>query len=373
MIALTVGSIVFMLYFRLPDKRPIRRLQPCPESTDVYAVGSCEKFMTHVHNCKSGMIEDWHRDMEKALNREAVILGKSGLRELRLENGKAVTPDAPVPEKVFALFDRDLFVFPTCDVGTEYPVHLPSINANVNVTVVSTSPRVLVVENLFTPAEAEEIITTAKGKMQPSTVSMEGSEAKSFTQSSRTSSTAWLNPGHYAVSAALRQRVSELIGIDFDNADTPHIVVEEMQVLRYEHKQHYHIHHDYFDPVLHSGFLQQDGRNRFITVLFYLSDVEEGGETAFPMAGDPRPVTDYTDCSRGIRVAPKLGRVAIFYSLHPERQQYSSSSKLTQNKDGSLSTEALDVSSWHSGCDVFNGTKWAANYWITLKGVHAPY
>jgi hypothetical protein len=30
----------------------------------------------------------------------------------------------------------------------------------------------------------------------------------------------------------------------------------------------------------------------------------------------------------------------------------------------------LDESSWHSGCDVIKGTKWGANYWITLKHVH---
>ncbi len=37
------------------------------------------------------------------------------------------------------------------------------------------------------------------------------------------------------------------------------------------------------------------GQNRFITVFFYLTDVERGGETAFPFAnGDDRPVGSHS-------------------------------------------------------------------------------
>ena len=132
-------------------------------------------------------------------------------------------------------------------------------------------------------------------------------------------------------------------------------VVEDLQVLRYEVAQHYYTHHDYFDPVLHHGFLAGDGRNRFITVLFYLSDVEAGGETCFPMAGDARPLLTYSSCDRGLLVPPKTGKAVIFYSLMAKGQR---------------EPGQLDESSWHSGCDVIKGTKWGANYWITLKHVH---
>ena len=43
------------------------------------------------------------------------------------------------------------------------------------------------------------------------------------------------------------------VGIKFQ--EHTHVVVEDLQVLRYEVAQHYHTHHDYFDPVLHHGFL----------------------------------------------------------------------------------------------------------------------
>jgi len=43
-------------------------------------------------------------------------------------------------------------------------------------------------------------------------------------------------------------------------------------------QEHYWAHHDYFDPNIYRAFVSSPGQNRFITVFFYLSDVEEGGE-----------------------------------------------------------------------------------------------
>jgi prolyl 4-hydroxylase len=155
----------------------------------------------------------------------------------------------------------------------------------------------------------------------------------------------------------VRTRVAEVLGVPCCEGPTPaeaRVVFEDLQTLRYRIGEHYHTHHDYFDPKVFGAYNQADGRNRFITVLFYLTDVEEGGETAFPMAGDPRPLRSYSDCSRGLRVRPQQGKAVIFYSLAPAA-------------GGSLE---LDEASWHAGCDVARGTKWGANFWVTLKDVH---
>lgn len=55
---------------------------------------------------------------------------------------------------------------------------------------------------------------------------------------------------------------------------------EDIQVLRYEHGQKYDPHYDYFADKVNIA----RGGHRVATVLMYLTDVENGGETVFPNA-----------------------------------------------------------------------------------------
>lgn len=55
---------------------------------------------------------------------------------------------------------------------------------------------------------------------------------------------------------------------------------EATQVLRYGPGQKYEGHYDYFFDRVHN----QRGGHRYATVLMYLNNVEEGGETVFPNA-----------------------------------------------------------------------------------------
>ena len=71
---------------------------------------------------------------------------------------------------------------------------------------------------------------------------------------------------------------------------------------------------------------------RYLTVLFYLNDNFEGGETIFPKINK--------------LVKPKKGKAIIFQNV---------------DNNGVIITQAL-----HGGEPVKNGEKWIANKWIKL-------
>ena len=95
---------------------------------------------------------------------------------------------------------------------------------------------------------------------------------------------------------------------------------EDIQVLRYTKGQQYGAHYD-------SAYNNKDAgpHHRLATFYMYLSDVEEGGETAFPeksvwydpamgVAADPT----FSACAKGnVAAKPKAGDAALFYSFFP--------------------------------------------------------
>ena len=97
--------------------------------------------------------------------------------------------------------------------------------------------------------------------------------------------------------------------------------------------------------MLHTVAARYGKVNRMATVLWYLSDVQSGGETVFPQAGGKPPPRSMAACDQGLKVAPKKGKVIMFYSLTPDGRG--------------------DKFSLHGACPVV-GTdpKWAANKWV---------
>ncbi|OQS05205.1 hypothetical protein THRCLA_02623 [Thraustotheca clavata] len=85
--------------------------------------------------------------------------------------------------------------------------------------------------------------------------------------------------------------------------------------------------------------------NRYVTLFMYLNDVEEGGETVFPMSND-RLVTDIEregmdECNSGLAVpATGLG-ASLFYVLDAD--------------------QVIDPMSRHGGCPPVQGVKWGSN------------
>eukprot|EP00931_Biecheleriopsis_adriatica_P008852 TRINITY_DN10998_c0_g2_i1.p1 TRINITY_DN10998_c0_g2~~TRINITY_DN10998_c0_g2_i1.p1 ORF type:complete len:412 (-),score=60.18 TRINITY_DN10998_c0_g2_i1:190-1425(-) len=128
---------------------------------------------------------------------------------------------------------------------------------------------------------------------------------------------------------------------------------QNLQVLRYRIGQLYDAHRDYWDPREfpdEQRFVHHRSRTwnmRHATVLWFLQAPEKGGDTWFPRAhGGPIPWGEWTACDeRGVKMGGRNGTMAIlFYSLY--------------------SSGDIDTYSWHCGCPVEEGVKWAANSWV---------
>lgn len=185
----------------------------------------------------------------------------------------------------------------------------------------------------------------------------------------RYSSQAWLSQD--AKSDPVLQRLRErLIAL----THLPRLIVEtseQMQVVHYTVGGHYHCHLD-TDPEQHNAtcchFTHMSDNScrlcRYLTLLYFLNEVPEGGATAFPsahMEGD----LNYDDfqatglcnlsaqCEAGIVVKPKMGSAVLWYSHFLD-------------DEGQLGK--VDNKTMHGGCDVIKGEKWIANNWIDIDG-----
>jgi prolyl 4-hydroxylase len=106
---------------------------------------------------------------------------------------------------------------------------------------------------------------------------------------------------------------------------------EGLQVLHYPPGAEYRPHFDYFPPdQAGSAVHTARGGQRVATLIVYLNDVADGGETVFPDAG--------------IAVACRRGSAVYFRYMNGQRQ--------------------LDPLSLHGGSPVRQGDKWIATRWM---------
>merc|ERR1711865_728116 len=140
---------------------------------------------------------------------------------------------------------------------------------------------------------------------------MDHDQGKSATEW-RTSTQHWLS-GREAMVSQIQTRAARLLMVPRDHQEG------SVQVLRYQHKQKYDAHNDYFDmnsyknqPEMVKAY-DNGFKNRLLTLFWYMSDVPEGGETQFPLANGRKYDFDYKEC-QGLRVKPKKGSAVLFYS-----------------------------------------------------------
>lgn len=215
-------------------------------------------------------------------------------------------------------------------------------------TTLSLEPRVFLIERFVSDDECARLRDAAEPRLIDSKGLERGQDVKI---AARTSQQAWLKCEEHAFVCDIDERIAKTTRIPLAHVQQH---VDPLQVIRYGQNEHYHSHHDFFDPTLHPATPGlREGYNRMITLLWYLSDVEEGGETVFPLTGDNAYANEadvtMSDCTRGLRVKPKRGAALLWYNMLPE---------------GNGHEARPDRLSLHGGCSVKAGVKWGANKWI---------
>lgn len=200
--------------------------------------------------------------------------------------------------------------------------------------VLNADARIFLFHGFLTPAEADHIRSTAQPRLERSGV-VDTDTGGSLVSEIRTSSGTFLDRGEDQVVTDIEERIARWTLLPAGNG-------EGLQVLRYQHNQKYDAHWDYF---FHKEGTENGG-NRYATVLMYLTDVEEGGETVFPNLPAPGGENKgFSECARyHLAARPRKGDAVLFHSI---------------KANGELERRSL-----HTACPVIKGEKWSAAKWI---------
>lgn len=252
-------------------------------------------------------------------------------------------------EGVVLLFEGGIWRWPSVRVGHERPV-LPGVSLR------TVSMRPALFQLVFSESGDRKGSVSNQDRLSIELLNGVTDLAKTRLQRSltenrvdrvRTSEQTWLSYQATEGIAMLQRQTEKLLHIPASYFE------ENLQVLRYLKDQFYDAHRDYWDPREFpdpTRFLHPVSKlwmMRHATVLWFLNAGEAGGETWFPRAhGGPIPWNEWTACdSRGEKMSGRNGTIAaLFYSLY--------------------SNGVIDEYSWHCGCPVAKGVKWAANSWV---------
>jgi prolyl 4-hydroxylase len=184
-------------------------------------------------------------------------------------------------------------------------------------------PDIAILENVLTAAECDELIALSKPKLERSRIVDHKTGAEEVMELRSSYGTYFLR-GENALVQRIEKRLAQLIGMPTDHG-------EGLQILNYAVGAEYQPHYDFFLPESSGSAIHvQKGGQRVITIVMYLNDVEEGGETIFP--------------ELEFSVAPRKGS-AVYFSYCNSRGK-------------------LDRYTLHGGAPVVRGEKWIATLWV---------
>jgi prolyl 4-hydroxylase len=185
-------------------------------------------------------------------------------------------------------------------------------------------PEIVLFNDFMSDEECDALITLAKDKtLSPSTV-VDPKSGKGEVIKARSSEGTFFQRGENTLVQKLEKRISQLMNSPIENG-------EGIQVLHYLPGAEYRPHFDYF-PANQTGSASHlnSGGQRTATLVMYLNDVENGGETYFPDAN--------------LSVTPKKGSAVYFAYFNSQGQ--------------------IDKATLHGGNPVLAGEKWIATKWV---------
>jgi prolyl 4-hydroxylase len=210
------------------------------------------------------------------------------------------------------------------------------------------------IENVLTPQECDKLINDSNSKLSRSKVMSldKNNKYEDRVDDVRTSHHTWLNNSQYK---EIIQKVEKLVNSFLKNKISSK-QFEDIQVARYQPSQEYKQHYDICHPTQgfpeHIKTCKEDYKKynsvRYITVILYLNDGFEGGETFFPRLNT--------------KIKPKKGKALVFFNCNLNKNTH---------KNGLCD---VITNSEHSGLPVIQShenlnEKWIANIWIRTKNI----
>lgn len=184
----------------------------------------------------------------------------------------------------------------------------------INIIARLEEPLIVILGNVLSDEECDALIRMSQDRMQRSKVanSLEVDEL-------RTSSSMFFQESENDLVAKVEKRVSQIMNIPIEHG-------EGLQVLNYQIGQEYKAHFDFFSSATVKN-------PRISTLVMYLNDVEQGGETYFPKLN--------------FSVTPQKG-MAVYFEYFYDNQD-------------------LNDLTLHGGAPIIVGDKWAATQWMRRK------
>lgn len=179
-------------------------------------------------------------------------------------------------------------------------------------------PLIVVLGNVLSDEECDELIRLSTDKMRRSKIGMKHEENEL-----RTSSSMFIEENENETVTRVEKRISAIMNIPIEHG-------ENLQILQYAPGQQYKAHYDFF-----SSSNKKVTNNRISTLVMYLNDVEQGGETFFP--------------SLNFTVSPKKGMAVYFEYFYNDH--------------------TLNELTLHGGAPVITGEKWVATQWMRKQKV----